>query len=104
MHMQTGNRGNPGKEHADENGRYQNQDELDKARAEWFKLAGERKKAREEHQRRLEDARTKHKEWWNLDESGQLQGKRLEAEVGGRREENRVDAQGFTRGGVYGSR
>lgn len=80
---------------------YQNQDELDKARAEWFKLAGERKKAREEHQRRLEDARSKHKEWWNLDESGQLQGKRVEGEVGGRREENRVDERGVTRGGIY---
>lgn len=85
---------------------YQNQSELDKARAEWFKLAGERKAARIEHQRRLEDARSKHKEWWNLDESGQLQGKRLEAEIGigGRREENRVDSQGVTRGGIYGSR
>ncbi|KAH3907322.1 COX assembly mitochondrial protein [Parastagonospora nodorum] len=80
---------------------YQNQDELDKARAEWFKLAGERKKAREEHQRRLEDARSKHKEWWNLDESGQLQGKRVEGDVGGRREENRVDERGVTRGGIY---
>lgn len=82
---------------------YQNQDELDKARAEWFQLAGERKRQREEHQRKLEDARSKHKEWWNLDETGRLQGKRVEAEreFGGRKEENRVDERGVTRGGIY---
>lgn len=81
---------------------YQNQDELDKARQEWFALAEERKKQRIEHQRRLEDARDKHKEWWNLDDSGRLVGKRAE---GGseleRREENRVDDRGVTRGGIY---
>lgn len=88
---------------------YQNQDELDAARAEWFKLAGERKRAREEHQRKLEDARSKHKEWWNLDESGRLQGKGLEERAEGghrekelrRREENRVDERGVMRGGIY---
>ncbi|EUC41400.1 hypothetical protein COCMIDRAFT_29832 [Bipolaris oryzae ATCC 44560] len=83
---------------------YQNQDELDKARQEWFALAGERKKAREEHQRKLEEARTKHKEWWNLDEQGRTVGKRAEQvnEAGlARREENRVDDRGVTRGGIY---
>jgi COX assembly protein 1 len=79
---------------------YQNQDELDKARAEWFQLAGERKRAREEHARKLEDARSKHKEWWNLDENGKVQGKRVE-EFGGRREENRTDERGVMRGGIY---
>ena len=87
---------------------YQNQDELDKARQEWFALAGERRKARIEHQRQLQDARDKHKEWWNLDESGQTVGKKAEvvdAETGLRRkEENRVDDRGVTRGGIYGSR
>ncbi|KAJ4292820.1 hypothetical protein N0V90_009483 [Kalmusia sp. IMI 367209] len=57
---------------------YQGQDELDKARAEWFALAGERKRAREERERLIEDSRRKHKEWWGLDEEGKLQGKRLE--------------------------
>jgi len=82
---------------------YQNQDELDKARAEWFQLAGERKRLRQEHQRKLEDARSKHKEWWNLDETGHLQGKRLEADrqFGERREENRRDETGVQRGGIY---
>ncbi|CAN9293794.1 unnamed protein product [Alternaria alternata] len=86
---------------------YQNQDELDKARLEWFALAEERRQARIEHQRKLEDAREKHKEWWNLDESGRTVGKAAETvnEAGlRRREENRVDASGVTRGGVYGSR
>jgi COX assembly protein 1 len=52
----------------------------------------------------LEDAREKHKEWWNLDESGRTVGKRVEEvnEAGlRRREENRVDDRGVTRGGVY---
>ncbi|KAH7086096.1 cytochrome c oxidase biogenesis protein Cmc1 like-domain-containing protein [Paraphoma chrysanthemicola] len=82
---------------------YQNQDELDKARQEWFQLAGERKRQREEHQRKLEDARSKHKEWWNLDETGHLQGKKLEAErqFGERREEDRRDGTGVVRGGIY---
>jgi hypothetical protein len=79
---------------------YQNQSELDKARAEWFQLAGERKAAREEHQRRLEDARSKHKEWWNLDENGQLKGKDGR-KFGERSEENRIDGSGVTRGGIY---
>lgn len=84
---------------------YQNQAELDKARQEWFQLAGERKKEREERARKLEDARSKHKEWWNLDEGGRLVGK--QAEVGGegfgsRREENKVDDRGVRRGGVWG--
>ena len=89
---------------------YQNQDELDKARLEWFALAEERRQARIDHQRRLEDAREKHKEWWNLDESGRTLGKKAERgdEVGEaglrRKEENRVDDRGVTRGGVYGSR
>ncbi|KAI8933647.1 hypothetical protein NX059_009370 [Plenodomus lindquistii] len=85
---------------------YQNQDELDAARREWFSLAGERKKAREEYQRALEDARHKHKEWWSLDDEGRLRGKRAEVDGGEgegvqRREENRVDGRGVTRGGVY---
>ncbi|KAF3049550.1 hypothetical protein E8E11_003192 [Didymella keratinophila] len=83
---------------------YQNQDELDKARSEWFALAEERKKARQEHKRKLEEARGKHKEWWNLDDSGRLQGKRVElgGEGATRREENKVDASGVRRGGVWG--
>jgi COX assembly protein 1 len=82
---------------------YQNQTELDKARSEWFQLAGERKRQREEHQRQLEDARSKHKEWWNLDETGHLQGKKLEADrqFGDRKEEGRVNEKGVTRGGIY---
>ncbi|KAF2127867.1 hypothetical protein P153DRAFT_342783 [Dothidotthia symphoricarpi CBS 119687] len=79
---------------------FQTQDEMDKARAQWFQLAGERRKAREDHQQRLEDARHKHKEWWNLDEEGRTQGKILEA--GARREENKVDDRGVRRGGVWG--
>lgn len=81
---------------------YQNQDELDAARAQWFTLAEERKRAREEHARQLEMARSQHKEWWNLDEKGRLQGVRAEEErKARRREENRVDGQGVMRGGVY---
>lgn len=84
---------------------YQNQDELDAARREWFALAGERKAQREEHQRKLEDARHKHKEWWNLDERGRTVGRAAEedGESGAvrRKEENRVDGRGVTRGGVY---
>lgn len=86
---------------------YQNMEEMDKARQEWFELAGERKKQREEHAKRLEDARHKHKEWWNLDEQGRTVGKKAEQVTGRglrRREENRVDDVGVTRGGVYGSR
>lgn len=83
---------------------YQNQDELDKARSEWFELAEERRAARLAHKRKLEEARGKHKEWWNLDDSGRLMGKR--AEEGGegaiRREENKVDSSGVRRGGVWG--
>ncbi|KAH7390752.1 cytochrome c oxidase biogenesis protein Cmc1 like-domain-containing protein [Phaeosphaeria sp. MPI-PUGE-AT-0046c] len=79
---------------------YQNQGELDAARREWFQLAGERKRAREEHAAKLEDARSKHKEWWNLDEGGRLVGRK--AEFGERREEDRVDERGVRRGGVWG--
>jgi len=57
---------------------YQGQDELDKARAEWFQLAGDRKRQKEERERKLDEARRKHKEWWNLDEHGKLQGKKAE--------------------------
>jgi len=80
---------------------YQNQDSLDAARAEWFQRAEERKQQRIEHQRKLEDARSKHKEWWNLDEGGKVQGKWVEGEFGERREENRRDDRGVQRGGVY---
>jgi COX assembly protein 1 len=84
---------------------YQNQDELDKARAQWFQLAGERKAARQEHARKLLDAQSKHKEWWNLDDSGRLQGKRLdEGGEGVKRvdESGKTDSQGVRRGGVWG--
>jgi COX assembly protein 1 len=57
---------------------YQGPEEMDKARAEWFKLAGERKRAKEQKARELEEARRKHKEWWSLDEEGKLQGRRAE--------------------------
>ncbi|KAH6642840.1 cytochrome c oxidase biogenesis protein Cmc1 like-domain-containing protein [Boeremia exigua] len=70
---------------------YQNQDSLDAARSEWFALAEERKAARLEHKRRLLDAREKHKEWWNLDDGGRLQGQGAEVV---RREENKVDGGG----------
>jgi len=85
---------------------YQNQAELDAARREWFTLAGERKTQREEHRRKLEEARHKHKEWWGLDEQGRTVGRGAErgvvhGEGVRRREENRVDGQGVTRGGVY---
>ena len=64
---------------------YQGQDELDKARAEWFALAGERRRAKKELQVKIEEGRRKHHEWWNLDEEGKLQGKKVEEE--GRRVE-----------------
>ncbi len=76
---------------------YQNQDELDAARQEWFALADERQRQREEHARRLENARKQHKEWWGLDASG---GKASDAQVQ-RKEENRTDGTGVTRGGIY---
>lgn len=60
---------------------YQNQDEFDKARAEWFTLAGERKRQKEEMARKVEEGKRKHKEWWGLDEEGKLQGKKLETEA-----------------------
>ncbi|KAF2677778.1 hypothetical protein K458DRAFT_395584 [Lentithecium fluviatile CBS 122367] len=62
--------------------RYQGQDELDKARAEWFALAGERRREKQEMAQRLEEARRQHREWWNLDAQGKLQGKRVEVSVG----------------------
>ena len=58
--------------------KYQGQDELDKARAEWFTLAGERRKEKEERARLVEESKRKHKEWWGLDDEGKLQGRRLE--------------------------
>ncbi|KAF1954635.1 hypothetical protein CC80DRAFT_493757 [Byssothecium circinans] len=58
--------------------KYQGQDEMDKARAEWFALAGERREKKRELARQIEEGRRKHKEWWNLDEHGKLQGKRAE--------------------------
>jgi COX assembly protein 1 len=57
---------------------YQGPDELDKARAEWFALAGERRRDKEERARLVEESKRRHKEWWGLDEEGKLQGKRLE--------------------------
>jgi COX assembly protein 1 len=84
---------------------YQNQDELDAARSEWFQLAEERQQARREHKRKLEESRNKHKDWWNLDDQGRLQGKRLEEGGTGvqRREEgSKVDSSGVRRGGVWG--
>lgn len=87
---------------------YQNQAELDAARQEWFQLAGERRKAREEHKRRLEDAREKHKEWWGYGEgggagAGAREGLSGDGEMEGleRREENKVDDRGVRRGGIY---
>jgi len=56
----------------------QGPDEMDKARAEWFALAGERRRARKELEQQIVEGRRKHKEWWNLDEEGKLQGKKLE--------------------------
>ncbi|KAG9200696.1 hypothetical protein G6514_006715 [Epicoccum nigrum] len=84
---------------------YQNQDELDAARSEWFQLAEERQQARREHKKKLEESRNKHKDWWNLDDQGRLQGKRLEEGGTGvqRREEgSKVDSSGVRRGGVWG--
>jgi COX assembly protein 1 len=59
---------------------YQGPEEMDKARAEWFTLAGERRRQKEEEQRKLEEARRQHKEWWNLDEHGKLMGKKAEVD------------------------
>lgn len=64
---------------------YQGQEEMDIARKEWFRLAGERRRQKEEAAEKLADARRKHKEWWNLDEHGKLQGKRAEVEEEGKR-------------------
>lgn len=48
--------------------RYQGQEELDKARAEWFRLAGERRRQKEEEERRAEENRMMKREWWGVDE------------------------------------
>lgn len=53
---------------------YQKPEEMDKARAEWFALAGERKRAKEERARKEEEARRKHREWWGIaDPEGRFQ-------------------------------
>ncbi|KAF2107535.1 cytochrome c oxidase biogenesis protein Cmc1 like-domain-containing protein [Lophiotrema nucula] len=44
--------------------KYQGHEEMDKARAEWFRLAGERKRQREEEERRLQENRKLKREWW----------------------------------------
>jgi COX assembly protein 1 len=63
---------------------YQGQDELDKARAEWFQLAGERRRQKEEIARKTEEAKRLHKEWWGLDpETGKLRGRAAEVEGDG---------------------
>lgn len=72
---------------------YQGQDELDKARAEWFALAGERRREKEERARLVEEGKRKHKEWWGLDEEGKLQGKRLEEKL----ERERAEGRGAAR-------
>ena len=69
---------------------YQGQDELDKARAEWFALAGERRREKEEKARKVEEGKKKYYEWWGLDEEGKLQGKRLEEKL----ERERLEALG----------
>ncbi|KAJ4358082.1 uncharacterized protein N0V89_002661 [Didymosphaeria variabile] len=68
---------------------YQGQDELDKARAEWFALAGERRREKEERARLVEESKKRHKDWWGLDEKGRLQGKRLEEKLERDKEEGR---------------
>lgn len=70
---------------------YQGQDELDKARAEWFALAGERRREKEERARLVEESKRRHKEWWGLDEEGKLQGKKLETKA---ETEARVEREG----------
>ncbi|KAF9731181.1 hypothetical protein PMIN06_008084 [Paraphaeosphaeria minitans] len=60
---------------------YQGPDELDKARAEWFALAGERRRDKEERAKLVEEGKRRHKEWWGLDEHGKLQGKKLETKL-----------------------
>ncbi|KAF2017655.1 hypothetical protein BU24DRAFT_420696 [Aaosphaeria arxii CBS 175.79] len=57
---------------------YQGQEEMDRARNEWFRKAGERKRAKQEMERKADEGRRKHREWWNLDEQGKLQGKKAE--------------------------
>lgn len=47
---------------------YQGQDELDKARMQWFQEAGERKRAREERERKAAEALKKHREYWGIED------------------------------------
>jgi COX assembly protein 1 len=51
---------------------YQGPDEMDKARAQWFKEAGERKRAKEEKARKAEEAMKKHREYWGIEERERL--------------------------------
>jgi COX assembly mitochondrial protein 1 len=67
---------------------YQNQEELDKARKQWFELAGERKRAREEEVRKTEELREMKRDWWRDFQS------REEAERGKERG-GEVDRKGF---------
>lgn len=39
---------------------------MDKARAEWFRLAGERKRAKEERAKKEAEAMRKHREYWGI--------------------------------------
>ncbi|KAF2751596.1 hypothetical protein M011DRAFT_474045 [Sporormia fimetaria CBS 119925] len=48
--------------------KYQGPDEMDKAREQWFRLAGERKKAKEEKERKAAEAMKKHREYWGAEE------------------------------------
>lgn len=65
---------------------YQNQTSMDEARAEWFRLADQRKRDREERRVNQEVAKRKHHEWWGLDEHGRTRAL-AEAEERVRREE-----------------
>jgi COX assembly protein 1 len=48
---------------------YQGQDELDKARMQWFQEAGERKRAREEREIKAAEALKKHREYWGIEDT-----------------------------------
>ena len=46
-----------------------------------FRLAGDRRRKKEEMERLQEEGNRKHKEWWGLDEDGYLRGKAAEREA-----------------------
>ena len=49
-----------------------NHEEEDRAREQWFASAPQRRADREAKERRMEDNKKYHREWWGIDERGQL--------------------------------